>query len=206
MPARFSLFFAAVLALLGGCAPVPVAFYVGDASHGRLSYNSCTMGVVPEGLFVARSGIEVLADIRTRGDAEVVYLRYDVGPGHRVRLARREIEADPHDGRGPRIGVIDAIDLLDRADPDGWKDNPARRAGLRPPEILMDDSQLPPLATGARPFMPIRHYWAAARVLTGHADSLWLQLPELTLDGAPVVFTPIRFDRQVGLVLAPLNC
>jgi hypothetical protein len=206
MPARFVCLFAAGLVLLSGCAPLPVTFYVGDAGEGRLSYNSCSLGVVPDGLFVARGGIEVLADIRSVGGADVVQLRYDVGPGHQVRLASREIEVDRRDGSGPRIGVIEAIDLFDRADPDGWKDNPARRAGLRRPQIVMDDAQLPPLPTGQRPYVPIRHYWAATRVSTGQSDSLWLKLPDLVVDGAPVVFTPIRFDRHVRVALAPLNC
>lgn len=205
MPARF-VFILATLVLLGGCVPLPVTFYTADASQGRLSYNGCSLGVVPEGLLVARSGIEVLVDIRAQGDSAVVHLRYDIGHGHRVRLASREIAVDPRDGSGPRVGVIEAIDVSDRADPDGWKDNPARRAGLRPPDILMDDAQLPPLPTGPRPYMSIRHYWAAARVPTGHADTLWLQLPDLTVDGASVVFTPIRFDRHSRVALAPLNC
>src|SRR5690242_10482403 len=70
--------------LLGvaGCAPVPVTFYVGDSGVGRLSYNSCSLGAVPEGLVVGRGGVEVLADIRPRGDNEVVQLRFDIGPGH----------------------------------------------------------------------------------------------------------------------------
>jgi hypothetical protein len=151
-------------------------------------------------------GTNLLAGIRTVGDDEVVHLRYDVGHGHRVRLASREIAADPRDGSEPGIGVIAAIDLSDRANPDGWKDNPARRAGLRPPDLLMDDSQLPALPTGPRPFLPIRHYWIAARFPTGHADPLWLQLPDLTVDGVLVVFPPIRFDRRERVVAAPVNC
>ena len=206
MPARFVIVVAAYLALLGGCAPLPLTFYTAEASEGRLSYNRCSLGVLSEGVLVARAGIEILADIRPRGDAEIVHLRYDVGHGHKVRLASREIGVDSHDGSGPRIGVVDAIDVWDRADPDGWKNDPARRAGLRPPEIVMDDSQLPPLPTGPRPYLTIRHYWAAVRVSTGHADSLWLKLPSLTVDGASVVFTPIRFDRDVQVVPAPLNC
>jgi hypothetical protein len=207
MRASFILFLVAVLLLLGGCAPMPVAFYVGQASdNGRLSYNTCSLGVVPDGLLVAQSGIEILADIRAGGETEVVQLRFDVAHGHRVRLASRDVEVDPRDGSGSRIGVIDAIDMWDRSDPDGWKNNPARRAGLRPPELLMDGAQLPPLTTGARPSSPVRHYWVATRVLTRHADSLWLKLPDLTVDGAPVVFDPIRFDRHVRVVMAPLNC
>lgn len=198
--------FVAGLVVMGGCVPLPVTFYVGDPGAGRLSYNSCSLGVVPEGLVVSRAGIEVLADIRSRGDDEVVHLRYDVGRGHRVRLASREIAVDARDGSRPRIGVIDAIDLSDRADPFGWKDSPARRAGLRPPDLLMDDSQLPPLPTGRRPFLPIRHYWIASFISTGHARPLWLQLPDLTVDDVLVVFPPIRFDRQTRMVLAPMNC
>ena len=206
LPARFVFWLVAALCLLGGCAPLPVTFYVGDASRGRLSYGSCSLGAVPEGLVVAEGGIEVLVDVRARGDFEVVDLRYDVGRGHRVRLASREIEVDPRDGSAPRIGVIEAIDLFDRADPDGWKDAPARRAGLRAPDVLMDDSPLPPLPTGPRPPVSVRHYWVATRVSTGHADALWLTLPDLTVDGARVAFSPIRFDRQARVVLVPANC
>jgi hypothetical protein len=205
MPAAL-VFVLATLVVLGGCAPLPVAFYTGDASQGRLLYGNCSLGGVPEGLLLARSGIEILVDNRGQDDSAVVHLRYDVAHGHRVRLASREIAVDPRDGSGPRIGAIDAIDVSDRADPDGWKDNRVRRAGLRPPEILMDDAQLPPLSTGPRPYMSIRHYWAAARIPTGHAHTLWLQLPELTVDGASVVFTPIRFDRHLRVAPAPLNC
>ena len=185
---------------------MPVTFYAGDPSAGRLSYNSCSLGVVPEGLVVARAGIEVLADIRSRGDDEVIHLRYDVGHGHRVRLASREIAVDARDGSRPRIGVINAIDLSDRADPFGWKDSPARRAGLRLPHLLMDDSQPPPLPTGRRPFLPIRHYWVASMISNRPSSPLWLQLPDLTVDEVLVVFPPIRFDRQTRMVLAPVNC
>ena len=191
---------------MAGCAPLPVTSYVGDSGAGRLSYGSCSLRVVPEGLVVERSGIEVLADIRPQGDEEVVQLRYDVGHGHRVRLASREVAVDPRDGSGPRIGAIEAIDVLGRADPYGWKDLPARRAGLRPPDLLMVDSQLPELPTGPRPVANVRHYWVASAVSTGHASRLWLQLPDLTVDDALVVFPPIRFERHTRVVAAPANC
>ena len=201
-----SAFLVTGLLVVGGCAPLPVTFYVGDSGVGRLSYNSCSLGAVPEGLVVERGGIEVLADIRPRGDNEVVQLRFDIGHGHQVRLASREITADPRDGSVPRSGVIEAIDLFDRADPDGWKENAARRAGLRAPGILMDDSQLPPLATGPRPALTVRHYWGASTVAAGHANVLWLQLPALDVDGGLVVFPPIRFERHTRVLVAPVNC
>lgn len=194
--------------LLGvaGCAPLPTAFYVGDSGAGRLSYNSCSLGAVPEGLVVERGGVEVLADVRPRGDNELVQLRFDVGQGHRVHLASREVTADPRDGSGPRPGVIQAIDLSDRPDPDGWKENPARRAGLRATDTLMDDSKPPPLATGPSPRLSVRHYWVASTVATGHAHVLWLQLPDLNVDGRSVVFPAIRFERHTRVLVAPVNC
>jgi hypothetical protein len=201
-----SAFLLTGLLVVGGCAPLPVTFYVGDTSVGRLSYNSCSLGAVPEGLVVERGGVEVLADIRPRGDNEVVQLRFDIGHGHQVRLAAREITADPRDGSVPRTGMIEAIDLFDGADPDGWKENADRRAGLRDPGTLMDDSPLPPLATGPRPVLTVRHYWVASALATGHANVLWLQLPALDVDGALVVFPPIRFERHTRVLAAPVNC
>ncbi len=201
-----SAFLLAGLLVVGGCAPFSVTFYVGDGGAGRLSYNSCSLGAVPEGLVVERGGVEVLADIRPRGDNEVVRLRFDIGHGHRVRLTSREITADPRDGSVPRTGMIEAIDLFDRADPDGWKENAVRRAGLRAPGILMDDSQLPPSSTGPRPALTVRHYWVASAIAAGHAKVLWLQLPALDVDGGVVVFPPIRFERHTRLLVAPVNC
>ena len=201
-----SVFLVTGLLVVGGCAPLPVTFYLGDNGVGRLSYNSCSLGAVPEGLVVGRGGVEVLADIRPRGENEVVQLRFDIGHGHQVRLASREITADPRDGSVPRTGMIEALDVFDRADPGGWKENAARRAGLRDPGTLMDDSQLPPLATGPRPVANVRHYWVASAVATGHANVLWLQLPALDVDGGLVVFPPIRFERHISVLVAPLNC
>jgi hypothetical protein len=185
---------------------LPATFYVGDSGAGRLAYSSCSLGAVPEGLVVERGGVEVLADIRPRGVNELVQLRFDVGQGHRVHLASRQVTADPRDGSGPRIAVIQAIDLYDRPDPDGWKENPARRAGLRAPDTLMDDSPPPPLATGPSPHLTVRHYWVASTVATGHAHVLWLQLPDLNVDGRLVVFPAIRFERHTRVLAAPLNC
>jgi hypothetical protein len=185
---------------------LPVTFYVGDSGAGRLSYNSCSLGAVPEGLVVELGGVEVLADVRPHGDNELVQLRFDVGQGHRVHLASREVTADPRDGSGPRSGVIQAIDVSDRTDPDGWKENPARRAGRRAPDTLMDDSQPPPRATGRSPRLTVRHYWAASIVATAHAPVLWLQLPDLNVDGRLVVFPAIRFERHTRVLVAPVNC
>ena len=194
------------LLVVGGCAPLPVTFYVGDSGVGRLSYDSCSLGAVPKGLVVERGGVEVVADIRPRGNDEVVQLRFDIGHGHQARLASREITVDPRDGSVPRTGTIEAIDLFERADPDGWKGNAARRAGLRDPGTLMDDSQLPPLATGPRPALTVRHYWVASAVAAGHAEVLWLQLPALDVDGGLVVFPPIRFERHTRVLVASVNC
>lgn len=197
---------ASAAALLAGCVPLPLSFYVGDESAGRLSYSSCSLGVIPEGLEVSRAGIVMLVSVMQWREDEVVHVRYDIGKGHRVQLANREVLLDARDGSAPRIGAIDWIDLWDRVQEDGYESLPARRAGLRPPGLLMDDSQLPPLPTGLRPYLPVRHYWVATHVKTGHADRVWVKLPDLTVDGTPVAFPEIRFDRRFRLVLAPLNC
>lgn len=197
---------ASAVALLAACVPLPRSFYVGDESAGRLSYNSCSLGVIPEGLEVSRAGIVLLVSVRQWREDEVVHIRYDIGKGHRAQLASRQVVVDARDGSTPRVGTIDWIDLSDRVQEDGYESLPARRAGLRPPELLMDDSQLPPLPTGPRPFMPVRHYWVATHVKTGHADRIWVKLPDLTVDGAPVAFPEIRFDRRLRVILAPLNC
>ena len=195
-----------VISLQGGCAPLSLSFYVGDESAGRLSYNSCSLGVVPEGLTVSRSGIVLLVSVQQWGDDEVVRVRFDIGKGHRVQLAGREVIVDPRDGSAPRIGSIDRIDLWDRVPEDGYERLPVRRAGLGPPDLLMDDSQLQPLPTGPRPLLSVRHYWVATHVKTGHADRIWVKLPDLTVDGAPIAIPEIRFDRRYRAVLAPLNC
>jgi len=197
---------ASVAALHAGCVPLSRSFYVGDESAGRFSYNSCSLGVIPEGLEVSRAGIVLLVSVWQWREDEVVHVRYDIGKGHRVQLANREVVVDAHDGSAPRIGSIDWIDLWDRVQEDGYESLPARREGLRPPDLLMDDSQLPPLPTGPRPVLLVRHFWVATHVKTGHADRVWVKLPDLTVDGAPVAFPEIRFDRQFRLVLAPLNC
>ena len=196
----------AAAVLLAACAPIPHMFYVGDESAGRLTYNSCSLGVMPEGLQVSRAGIGLLVDVQQWREDEMVHIRYDIGKGHRAQLASREVVVDPHDGSSPRIGVIGWIDLSDRVQADGYESLPGRRAGLRPPDLLMDDSQLPPLATGPRPVLPVRHYWVATRVRTGHAERFWVKLPDLTVNGVPVTFPEIRFDRRFTVVLAPLNC
>ena len=193
-------------AVLAGCAPLSLSFYLGDENAGRLSYNSCSLGAIPEGLEVSRAGIALLVDVRQWREDEVVHVRYDIGKGHRAQLASREVVVDARDGSAPRIGAIEWIDLWDRVQEDGYESLPARRAGVQPPDLMMDDSQLPPLPTGARPFLPVRHYWVATHIRTGHADRVWVKLPALTVDGAPVAFPEIRFDRRFRLVLAPLNC
>jgi hypothetical protein len=197
---------ASAAVLLVGCAPLPLSFYVGDESVGRLSYNSCSLGVIPEGLEVSRAGIGLLVSVTQWREDEVVHVRYDIGKGHRVQLASHEVVLDTRDGSAPRSGAIDWIDLWDRAQEDGYERLAARRAGLRPPDLLMDDSQLPPLSTGLRPYLPVRHYWVATHVKTGHADRVWVKLPDLTVDGTTVEFPEIRFDRRFRLVLASLNC
>jgi len=197
---------ASAATLLAGCAPLPISFYVGDENAGRLSYSSCSLGAIPEGLEVSRAGIVLLVAVRQWREDEVVHFRYDIGKGHRAQLASREVIVDARDGSAPRIGTIDSVDLWDRVQEDGYESLPARRAGLRPPDLLMDDSQLPPLPTGPRPVLPVRHYWVAAHVKTGHADRVWVKLPDVTVDGAPITFPEIRFDRRFRLILAPLNC
>jgi hypothetical protein len=200
----FIAVFAAVF--LAGCVPLSRSFYVGDESAGRLLYNSCSLGMIPEGLEVSREGIVLLLDVRQWRDDDVVHVRYDIGKGHRAQLASREVVVDAHDGSAPRIGAIEWIDLWDRVPEVGYESLPARRAGLRPPDLPMDDSPLPPLPTGPRPFLPVRHYWVATHIRTGHADRVWVKLPDLTVDGAPVAFPEIRFDRRSHVFLAPLNC
>ncbi len=200
--------FAAVsaAALLAGCAPVPISFYVGDESAGQLAYESCSLGVAPEGLAISRSGIALLVSVRQWKGGEVVHVRYDIGNGHRAQLADYGVIVDRRDGREPQAGAFDRIDLWDRVPDDGYANLPARSAGLRAPDLLMDDSQLPPLPTGQRPFLPVRHYWVAAHVQTEHADRIWVKLPALTVDGTRVAFPEIRFDRRSRVVMAPLNC
>lgn len=201
-----SVLVAASGAALCACVPLPVSFYVGDEDAGRLSYNSCSVGGTSEGLRVARAGIEVLVAVQPSAGGEVVHVRYDIGKGHRAQLASREVVVQLRDGSEPRVGVIDSIDLWDRVPQNGYETLPARRAGLGPPNLLMDDSPLPPLPTGPRPLMPVRHYWVATHVQSGHAQHLWVKLPDLTVDGALVAFPEIRFDRRTSVVLAPLNC
>lgn len=197
---------ASAAALLTACVPLPRSFYVGDESTGRLTYNSCSLGVIPEGLEISRAGIELLVSVRQWREDEVVHVRYDIGKGHRAQLASRQVVVDVRDGSAPRIGTIDWIDLWDRVQEDGYESLAARRAGLRPPQLLMDDSPLPPLPTGPRPFISVRHYWVATHVKAGHADRVWVKLPDLMVDGAPVAFPEIRFDRRSRVILAPLNC
>ena len=197
---------ASAAALLAGCVPLLPSFYVGDESAGRYSYNSCSLGTIPEGLEVSRAGIVLLVSVSQWREDEVVHVRYDIGKGHRVQLANHEVVVDARDGSAPRFGSIDWIDLWDRVREDGYEGLLARRAGMRSPDLLMDDSQLPPLPTGPRPLLPVRHYWVATHVNTGHADRVWVQLPDLMVDGVPVAFPEIRFNRRSRLVLAPLNC
>jgi hypothetical protein len=206
MLVRAAIIAASAATLVAACVPVPLSFYVGDESAGRASYDSCSLGVMPEGLEVSRAGIGLLVSVRQWQGDDVVHVRYDIGEGHRAQLAGREVVVDVRDGRAPRTGTIDWIDLWDRVQEDGYEALPARRAGLRPPDLPMDDSPLPPPATGPRPLPPVRHYWVAAHVDTGHADRFWVTLPDLTVDGKRVAFPEIRFERQSRLVLAPLNC
>jgi hypothetical protein len=177
-------------------------FSTGACSSRRSTYSSCSLGGSSERLQVSRAGIVWLVDVRQWREDEVVHVRYDLGKGHRAQLASREVIVDTRDGSQPRIGTIDSINLWGRVREDGYESLPARRAGLRPPDMVMDDSQLPPLPTGARPFLPARHYWAAAHVKTGHADRIWVKLPDLTVDGAPVAWPEIRFERRLSLALA----
>ena len=195
--------FAAVsaVALLASCASLAFSFYVGDEGAGQNSYNNCSLGVIPEGLAISRAGIEMLVTVRQTRDDEVVHVRYDIGKGHRAQLGNRQIIVDPRDGSAPRNGSIDAIDLWDRVPEAGYEMLPERRSGLRPPDFRMDDSQLPPLPTGPRPFLPVRHYWVATHVQTRHADSVWVKLPDLTVDGKSITFPEIRFDRRSHVVL-----
>lgn len=136
----------------------------------------------------------------------MVHVRYDIGKGHRAQLANREVVVYLRDGKDPRIGTIDWIDLWDLVPQDGNETLPARRARLSPPDLLMDDSQSSPLPTGPRPSMPVRHYWMATHVQSGHSQRLWVRLPDLIVDGTLVAFSVIRFDRRFNVVLAPLNC
>ncbi|MEJ8859637.1 hypothetical protein WKW79_34110 [Variovorax robiniae] len=195
-----------VAALIAGCVPLSLPYYVGDESVGRLTYNSCSLGAIPEGLVVSRADIELLIRVQPRREDEVVHVRYDIGKDHRAQLAGREVAIDLRDGSAPRIGKIGWIDLWDRVEEDGYVRLPARRAGLAAPDLLMDDSQLPTLPTGPRPFLAVRHYWVAAHVQTRHADRVWVKLPDLTVDGATIVFPEIRFERRLYVGLAPLNC
>lgn len=197
---------AASAAALCACAPLPVSFYVGNEGAGRLSYNSCSLRGMFEGLMIVRAGIGVLVSVQPSAEDEVVHVRYDLDKGHRAQLATREVVVYLHDDKDPRIGVVDSIDLWDRVPQHGYESLPARRAGLRAPDLLMDDAPLPPLPTDPRPVTPVRHYWMAAHVQSGHAQRLWVKLPDLIVDGAPVAFEPIRFDRRSSVVLAPLNC
>jgi hypothetical protein len=206
MLVRTVFFAASAAALLAGCVPLPISFYIGDENAGRLSHTSCSLGAIPEGLEVSRAGLVLLVDVRQWREDEVVHVRYDIGKGRRAQLASREVVVDVRDGSAPRIGVIDSLDLSDRVQEDGYESLPARRAGLRQPDMLMDDSQLPPLPTGPRPLLPVRHYWVAVHVKTGHAHQVWVKLPDLTVDGMPVAFPEIRFERRFRLGLAPLNC
>lgn len=194
------------VACLAGCAPLPLSYYVGDESAGRLSYTSCSLGDVPEGLVLSRAGITLLVSVQQWHGDDVVQVRYDIGAGHRAQLAGRAVVVDTRDGHAPQVGSIDRIDLWDRVPEDGYERLPARIAGVRAPDLLMDDTQLAPLPTGQRPFLPVRHYWVAAHVQTGHADQVWVKLPDLTVDGVSIAFPEIRFDRRVRVVLAPVNC
>ena len=193
-------------ALLTACAIVPISFYVGDEDAGRSLYNSCSLGVVPEGLEVSRAENTLLVSVRQRREDGVVSIRYDIGKGHRAQLAGREVVVDARDGSAPRIGAIESIDLWDRVPDGGYATMPARQAGLRPPNLLMDDSPLPPLTTGSRPSMPVRHYWVATHVDVGLGDRVWVKMPDLIVDGKLVAFPEIRFDRRSRVVIAPLNC
>ena len=80
---------ASAVALLSACVPLARSFYVGDESAGRLLYNSCSLGVIPEGLEVSRAGIVLLVTVRQWREDEVVHSRYDMGKGHQAQLASR---------------------------------------------------------------------------------------------------------------------
>ena len=206
MSIRTVLVAASAAGLLASCAPVSLPVYVGDAGAGGQAYSRCSLGDLPDGLVLARDGIQLLVSVRQWQGDEVVEVRYDIGPGHRAQLAKREVVVDLHDGGAPRTGAIDRIDLWDRVPDGGYETLPERRAGLATPALQMDDAPLPPLATGRRPDLPVRHYWVATHVRTGHAETVWVKLPDLIVDGAPVAFPEVRFDRRRLRALAPLNC
>ena len=149
--------------VIAGCVPLPLPFYVGDESAGRLAYDSCSFGDIPEGLVLSRAGIMLLVSVRQWHGDEVVHIRYDVGNGHRAQLAGPVVAVDLRDGRAPRIGTIDWIDLWDRVPEDGYEVLPARSTGLGPPNLLMDDAQLPLLPTG----------WPASTILSARRQLSW---------------------------------
>lgn len=206
MSIRTLLAAAASTAAVLACVPLPVSYYVGDEGVGRLSYNSCSIGGTPEGLVVSRAGIDALVSVQTVGEDEVVHVRYDIAQGHRAQLAGRRVVVDLRDGSRPRVGAINSIDRSDRVPTGGYQALPARRAGLSPPDLVMDDSPWPASPTGPRPPLPVRHYWVATHVQSGHAQRLWVGLPDLAVDGALVAFPELRFERRSSVVMAPLNC
>lgn len=78
-----------------------------------------------EGLMITRAGVEVLVSVESSGGDDMVHARYGIGKGHRAQLANREVAVYLHDGKGPRIGRIDWIDLWDRVPQNGYETLPA---------------------------------------------------------------------------------
>ncbi|VTU46649.1 hypothetical protein SRS16P3_00361 (plasmid) [Variovorax sp. SRS16] len=185
-----------------GCAPIPVALYVADATQGKIIDYACSINKgVPEGIEVEMQGLHAQVKLVQAFSQGYLEVRLDVPPGMTVQLDDATATITRADGRPALSAQYPNISLVDSPGINSFSGSPALAKYMVPVRTPLVGGRM---VIGRQAWD--KHYWMAARFGMQEASDVSVTLPDFTINGTPAQFPVLRFHRELFVLLAPFNC
>lgn len=180
-----------------GCVVFPTHVYVPDARAGQPVYERCSLTPdLPFAVRLERPHLQATVSVE-RLQGGLVRVQFDIPDGTTVSLRESTIRIDAKDGTTPRRAPIASINPVA---PARYPETPVIQKLVLPVDAPMQGGRL---RIGNE--SSDKHYWIAAPLGETSGD-VWISLPELSVDGAPVRFDEIHFEQRPVIGLGKFNC
>lgn len=185
--------------LLGaGCVVFPTQVYVAEAGAGLPVYERCSLTPqLPFGVKVGRLHVQAIVSVATQ-QGGLVRVQFDIPEGTTVILRESTIRIDPKDGSEPLRAPIASVNPVA---PARYPETPVIQKLVLPVDAPMRGGRLQMGSESSD-----KHYWIVAPFNGLPDGDVWITLPELSIDGAPMQFDEIHFVRRLAIGLGRFNC
>jgi hypothetical protein len=158
-------------------------------------------GHLPEGIVFTREDVQVTVRLWRNDGRDYVDVQLEIPEGKTVMLRTHAIKLDRRDSRPARESVPPNISPVGSPIVTSYSREPALQK-----EMLPMNTRLVGGTTVDHAMVLHKNFWFAAYIEPASAQDIWITLPELTINGIPVVLKDIHFRRRLMIMVALINC